>query len=315
MPINSKILLLGSSGFVGFNLARYLCSKGFYVAGLSRTLPKFSLPSSFHYRHICSDIENLQAFHDEFLDCSLVIDCAYSPIEDKNVCKSPNPDVLRASKSLAYCLQAAADNNVKKYIYLSSGGAVYGQQLAKFNHKEDDFCSPISKYGYSKLICENVCNYFDRLSSMDVFIVRPSNLYGPYSLPTRTSGVINVFAKNLLTNSTIKIFGDPSRISKDYIFIDDFCVLIERLICYNGSYKIFNFSSGQITNLSTIMSLIEKSVGSKFTFDQFSALTNDVQSFALDNTRLTSELGSFSYTPISIGINRTICWLKEQLNK
>ena len=108
---------------------------------------------------------------------------------------------------------------VKKVIFASSGGTVYGEQ-EKFPADESHSANPISPYGVAKLASEKYLNYFNMAYGLKYTALRYANIYGPRQDPLGEAGVVAIFSKIMLLGETPVINGD-GRQTRDYVFVDD----------------------------------------------------------------------------------------------
>lgn len=145
-----------------------------------------------------------------------------------------------------------------KFVFFSSGGAVYGNQNGAFS--EDLICSPISYYGLSKLNMEQMISFY-HAKGLEYLIIRPSNPYGPGQNIYGRQGLIAVTMGKILNNQPIEIWGDGLAV-KDYIYIDDFVhyvvTLLETERAWNGTYNIgsgIGTSVNQVIEAFTINSI------------------------------------------------------------
>ena len=193
---------------------------------------------------------------------------------------------------------------VKDIMYMSSGGAIYGDCLEK-EHNEEDAVYPKSSYGIVKLAIEKYLLSYSELYGFNTLILRLSNPYGPYHYNNK-QGVINIAIRKALAGEPLQIWGSGDGI-KDYIYIDDVCDIIMKLVENGITTNVYNVAAGVALSINEIVEAIKKNIPS-FTYEHVNASTIDVQSFELDITKLRKKLGGYRMTPFNDALKKTICW-------
>jgi len=169
--------------------------------------------------------------------------------------------------------------NVKKIIFPSSGGTVYGYpEPSSIN--EEHKTNPICSYGICKLMIEKYLYMFNNLYGLDYQILRISNPYGPYH-NALSQGVINVFLSKIIKGETIEIWGDGS-ICRDYIYIDDVIDILEMMANKDIDAKILNIGSGEGTSLNNLIKIMKSITGANFNVEYKEGRKVDVPVNILD---------------------------------
>lgn len=206
-------------------------------------------------------------------------------------------------------LNACVNMRVKKIIFISSGGTIYG--LSKqFPYKENNSTEPICSYGLQKLTIEKLLYLYKYQSGLEYKIIRLSNPYGPYQRPNGKLGVITNFIYKAQRNETIHVFGDGSTI-RDYIYIDDAINAIINIAFRNSSYDIFNVGSGQGKSLNDLLLIIKKLVNPNINVQYDEKRATDVPVNYLDVSRYKSIFGDILFTDIESGMLKTSVYLKN----
>lgn len=198
--------------------------------------------------------------------------------------------------------------DVRDIVYLSSGGAIYGDYLNKV-HNEEDAVYPKSSYGVVKLAIEKYLLSYSELYGFKTLILRLSNPFGRYHYNDR-QGIINIAIRKALANESLQIWGDGNGI-KDYIFIDDICEIIMKLIDGGVHTDVYNVASGMSLSVNDIVAAIGK-VLPTLKYEYVKALNIDVQSFELDINKLRHKLGGFRMTPFEDALKETIDWQQSE---
>ena len=157
-------------------------------------------------------------------------------------------------------LENCRGKKLKNFIFLSSGGTVYGNisQPAK----ETDAAKPSNAHGLMKYLIEKYIEIHHRLYGLNYTIVRASNPYGREVVGARKQGVIDIFFKKVLADEPIEIWGD-GRVIRDYFHIDDLAALLLKIIKKPALNQTINAGSGQGISLNQLLKLINKITGKK----------------------------------------------------
>lgn len=209
-------------------------------------------------------------------------------------------------------LNVMQKHEVKDIVFLSSGGAVYGDNsIGTEGHNEKDILYPKSAYGVSKLTIEKYLFLYYSLYKFRVLVIRLSNPYGPYHY-SKKQGIINVAFEKAMNGEKLQIWGDGNG-SKDYIYIADFCrilfALIERGI---DSYMVLNIGSGELLSVNKIVTTIKEKYYPTFEWEYINNNNLDVSSFKLDLSNLNAIIGKFEFTPFERGLALTKEWYNQR---
>lgn len=201
-------------------------------------------------------------------------------------------------------------HGVRKIVFLSSGGAVYGDKpYGELGHNETEVLYPKSPYGISKLVIEKYLFQHYELFDILPLVLRLSNPYGKYHY-SKKQGVVNIAMRNANNHENINIWGDGNG-KKDYIFVEDFCVILFALVNKNVEPMIVNVGSGSLLSVNEIAKII-KQLYPEFSWTYSQSNKLDVSDFKLDLTQLNKLLGDFKYTSFVDGIRITNDWLQSK---
>lgn len=197
---------------------------------------------------------------------------------------------------------------VRDIVYISSGGAVYGDN-SSCSHKENEDVFPISSYGVVKLAIEKYLKQYACLYGIRPLIVRLSNPYGPYHSSSK-QGICNVAMKAALSKEVFNVWGN-GKAKKDYIYVTDFVDILFRLIEKEAFGEVINIGSGQIMSVDEILFQIKDLIPS-FSWEYSDASLFDVSQFALNTEKLHSIIGDYSFVEMKNGLNQTLQWYKSK---
>ncbi|SEI84751.1 UDP-glucose 4-epimerase [Propionispira arboris] len=185
-------------------------------------------------------------------------------------------------------------HNVRKLIYLSSGGTVYGNYRENGCYKEDDLLQPINYYGLSKCNLEEIIKLEGRKGTIDYLILRPSNPFGKFQNINGQQGLIAVLLGKVLVKQEIEIWGDGS-VVRDYIPIEYLCQCIIKLSELKIKNEIYNIGSGIGLSVNEIIQIVEKSLKIKLKIQYKEARSVDLNKVILniDKLKRTMDVDKF----------------------
>lgn len=304
-----NILLIGGNGFIGSHLIDVFLQNKHNVRVFDISMEKYRSPfKEVDYRIF--SIENLTALYEAMLDIDIVIHLASISVpstSNLDTIADVNGNLITSLNILNTVVKA----KVKKVIYFSSGGAVYGTIDGSTN--ENSPLNPISSYGIIKSTVERYFILYGNLYNIDTLIIRPSNPYGPRQGHFIAQGVISTFLKQILSNQSINVFGNGDS-KKDYIYIKDLANILYILTTTikNG---IYNIGSGESTSIKKLIEEIKIITKNKPNIIYSENRIYDVLNFTLDISLLKNVIGDFKFTSLHDGILFTWEWMKKYFNE
>jgi len=296
-----KILVLGGNGFIGSHLVDRLLAEGHAVRVFDKYEERYRRPlPNVDYRF--GDFGNRGLLAEALQDIDVVVHLISTSLP-KTSNDDPAYDVQSNVIESLFLLEKCVELGVKKVVFISSGGTVYGRPV-QLPIAENGATDPECSYGITKLTIEKYLALYHQLYGLDYVIVRPSNPYGSRQNPHGIQGAIPVFLGKVATGEPIEIWGDGSVI-RDYVYIDDLVEGISRVVSYAGGQKVFNLGSGTGHSLNelvrTIATVTERTV--PVTFKE--ARSFDIPAIVLDISKANRELGWIPRTEIEAGIRAT----------
>ena len=201
-------------------------------------------------------------------------------------------------------LEACKGPGLKKVIYASSGGAVYGEQET-FPAPEDHPTRPASPYGVSKLSGEHYLAYYHKVFGIPYIALRYSNVYGPRQSATGEAGVIAIFIGRLLKGEPPTINGDGKQ-TRDYVYVGD--VVEANLLALKSSYiGPLNIGTGQEADVLTLFGMLRDKTQSDVKSALYApAKLGEQKRSALDIRRAREALGWSPQVSLSQGLDETV---------
>ncbi len=236
-----KVLVTGGAGFIGSHIVDALIDRGHLVVVVDNLLTDFAdnvNPTAKFYQMSIRDQGLAGVFQQE--DPEIVIHHAAQMVIQKSVADP----VFDAQENILGSLNVIINSvrfSVRKLIYASSGGAIYGEpEYLPVDEKHP--INPISEYGASKHAVEHYLYLYGRRNRLNYVVLRYSNVYGPRQNPGGEAGVVAIFASQMLRGERPTIFGSGDK-TRDYIHVFD-VVEANLLAMERGANAIYNLGTG-----------------------------------------------------------------------
>lgn len=213
-----RALVTGAAGFVGGHLWRQLLERGIDAVGLDVAPSRRGVPPGARLLQV--DIRDAHAVRAAIDDVRPAV--VYHLAAQASVVVSmrdPVADVEANVLGSIHLAQAAIEAGTRRFVFFSTGGALFGAPDV-LPVTEDTPARPASVYGASKLAAERYLALLTAESPLELSIVRPGNIYGPWQDPHGEAGVVAIFAQRMLAGDPVTIFGDGSQ-QRDYVYVDD----------------------------------------------------------------------------------------------
>jgi UDP-glucose 4-epimerase len=259
-----KILLTGGAGFIASHVADAYIDAGHEVVivdnlatgYLSNVNPK----AKFYLLDICSqDLSKVMS-----VEKPDVVNHHAAQISVPYSVKEPLLDERTNVWGFINLLQNSVRHNVKKIIFSSSGGAIYGE-ADELPTPETCNPSPMSPYAINKLIGEQYLRFYKQQHGLDYTILRYANVFGPRQLARGEAGVVSIFIEKLLANQQPELyaFADaPEGMVRDYVYVKD-AVKANLKALASGDGEIFNIGTGIGTTTLDLFKEIARQLGSE----------------------------------------------------
>ena len=307
-----KILLVGGAGFLGYNLLEFVQNQtenAPEIVVLSQEIPESAIqfPDVLFVAGDYADTELLHHLFEKH-QFTRVFHFASSIIPALST-QNIQADIETNLLPTIGLMEVMKAFGCQQIIYLSSGGAVYGNE-APSEKKEDQACQPISSYGIIKLAVEHYIRLYANLYQINYLILRLSNPFGLHHR-SETQGVINIAIRKALRGETFVVWGDGSQ-AKDYLFAADIARAMMALLAAQVNNQTINIGSGQTMRLLEIIDLVKQRMP-HFQVEFVEAMPTDVQQVSLDISKLKSYI-PFELTSISEAFEKTFAYEQARLS-
>jgi len=207
-------------------------------------------------------------------------------------------------------LKLAVESGVRKVIFPSSGGTIYGEGKTT-PIPESSLLNPLNPYAISKMTIEKYLQYFYRRYGLDFLIIRYSNPYGERQNPQGTQGVIPIFLDKIKRGESPVIFGDGSS-SRDYIYIDDAIDATLQLLESSRPAETFNVGSGTGTSLNELVAIMEKVTGETISPSYIPDDRDYIKKIVLDISKIRRSIHWSPKIRLPEGIGRTWEYIRHR---
>jgi UDP-glucose 4-epimerase len=217
--VNNRVLVTGGAGFIGSHVADLYVAEGYQVTVLDDLSSgrRENVPGGAAF--VQADIGSPEA-HALLKDGGFSILNHHAAQMDVRVSVSdPALDARINLLGLLNLLEAGRVGGVKKVVFASSGGVVYGES-DQLPHREEARKLPVSPYGVSKLASEYYLAQYATLYGLQVWCLRYGNVYGPRQNPHGEAGVVAIFGSRVWHRQPLTVYGDGEQ-TRDYVFVAD----------------------------------------------------------------------------------------------
>lgn len=308
-----KSLLLGAAGFIGTNLTIELAknakdeitlvdkSKDFFIPIINENLVNVriveaSLTVDMDFDSILKDQEVV--YH--------LVSTTVPTTSNQHISQELVSNVIFSANLFEACIRCG----VKKVVFISSGGTVYGKE-AGCPLQEKTATNPISSYGIQKITIEKLLYLYRYMYGLDYRIIRLANPYGPYQRPNGILGVVTTFTYKALKGEDITVYGDGS-VVRDFIYIDDAIRAIVKIVKGENKYRTFNLGCGYGTSIKQVLKTIENVLGMKVNISYVEGRKVDVPVNYLDISRYEKYYGALNPISLEEGIKKTADFMKKE---
>lgn len=307
-----KCAIFGGGGFIGSAVADRLLQEGHEIRIFER-------PRVTPYRTFSPDerVEwlggDLLSTHDvtDAIDGVDVVFHLVSTTLPKSSNDDPIFDVETNVVGTLQMLNAMVARGVRRMIFISSGGTVYGNPLylpVDERHPTD----PLVSYGITKLTIEKYLAIFERIHGIKSVVLRVANPYGERQRIETAQGAVGVFLHNAINGIPLDVWGDGS-VTRDYIHVSDVAEAFVRALQYTGNARVFNISSGVGVSLNELIGMLEDTLGRPVIRRYLPARPFDVRVSVLSKDLAGEELKWAPTISMPEGIARTAQWMINHL--
>jgi len=303
-----NILVTGGAGFIGSHVVDAYINDNHNVVivdDMSRGRKEFINPRATFHQISISDPRLANIIQKESIK---VISHHAAQISVSDSVKNPVKDAESNIIGTLQLLQNAVECGVDKFIFASTGGAIYGEQ-DYFPAREDHPQKPTSPYGLSKLSVEGYLKFYKEQYGLKSIIFRYGNVFGPRQNPNGEAGVVAIFNNRLLKGQAPIINGDGEQ-TRDYIFVRDVVNANLLALKLNGS-DTFNVGTGQETSVNELTHLILEVAESNIDVQTSKKNNFEQRRSCLDYKKLKGSLNWSPKVSLKEGLSETFIFFKN----
>lgn len=279
----TNVTIIGAKGFIGRHLSSTLINEGYNVTAFDRN----KTPEYESCRNIVGHFNDINSLEPALEGCDIMVHLVHSSLplqSNEQIFKDAQDNILNTIASL----DLAVKHNVKKVVFVSSGGMIYGYP-ANQPISEQTSTPPMTAYGVSKLAIEHYLQLYHQLHGLDYTILRVANPYGATQTLRKDHGVISIFIEKALAGKPLDVWGDGTTV-RDYLHINDLIAALVKTLTYQGPFHIFNIGSGIGHSLNQILSILESTLGKPITTHYNIAKQSNIPQNVLDIRLARKEL-------------------------
>lgn len=320
-----KVLVTGAAGFIGSHLVDRLLAEGEEVLGFD----DLSSGSMANLRGARSSRVGKFSFQRGDITSNLLADVIKrnkpevifhlaAQVDVRKSVSDPINDAMINIIGTINLLQAAAAAGVRKVVFTSSGGCIYGEpDESRLPVTEDQVflpeARPESPYGVSKKVVLDYLRYFETVKGLDYTALALSNVYGPRQEPASEVGlegqVVAIFCRKMLGGRPCTIYGDGTQ-TRDFVFVDD---VVSAFVAARdrGSGELVNVGSGEELSVNELFGRLKELTGTRFDPIQAGARPGELQRIVVDPSKAGKVLGWAPTVPLDEGLKHTVAWFRS----
>lgn len=307
----ARCLVLGGNGFIGSHLVDALAAQGHTV----RAFGRFGGDGQVRY----ASGDAVEMYQGDFLNMGDIaaalegIEYVFHFISTTTPATAENDPLIDVETNIHASIelfQLCAAKGVKRVIFASTGGAIYGLS----DHtpcSEDDMPLPVSPYAIGKLTIEHYLRYFSVKHGLDSVILRISNPYGERQPLHRKQGVIPIFLQSIATNQPLTIMGDGSMV-RDYIYVGDVANMVAGMFDHPAKHQVYNIGSGEGVSVSQLVEAVQQVSGKQAELVNVPVPSTFVSKVVLDTSRFSNEFSLKPQTDLASGLKLTLDYIKKE---
>ncbi len=306
----AAFLVTGGAGFIGSHVVDKLIQDGHHVAvvdDLSTGSRENVNPSATFYQTDIRSDELSSIFKKEKPD---FVNHHAAQMDVRRSVQEPLFDADVNILGSLNLIENSLRHNVKKFVYISTGGAVYGEP-DYLPVDETHPIRPLCQYGISKHTVEHYLYLYGQTYGLRYTVLRYPNVYGPRQNPFGEAGVNAIFIGKMLRGEVPTIFGDGEQL-RDYVYVSDI-VRANIAALERGDGQIYNIGSGIGTSVNQIYEKLQQITGFSQPAIYSEHRTGEIQRVYLDSSKASKELGWKVQVSFDEGLARTVEWFRTHM--
>lgn len=304
---DKTVLVTGGAGFIGSHLVDRLLSVGHRVVVVddlsTGRLQNLNKGATFYHSSITNPSLE-EVFEREHPD---IVDHLAAQISVSQSVKDPVKDAETNIQGTLRLIELSRRYGVEKFIFSSSGGAIYGEPTY-LPCDEEHPINPISPYALSKHVAEEYLSLYNHIYRLHYVTLRYGNVYGPRQDPHGEAGVVGIFAMAMLEGKRPRIYGTGDQ-ERDFIYVDD--VVDANVLAMEQGEGEYNIGTGQATSINRIFELLKSILKYRWSPVHGPARAGEVFGIRLGCSKFENEFGWKPKVPLEEGMGRTVEYFRR----
>jgi len=316
--VKKKLLVCGSTGFIGRNMAEYFAQKDdFEVYGTYFQSEPLNNP---RIKMIEADLTKKEDVEKSLRGMDIIIQAAATTSGSKDIVEKPYYHVTDNALMNSLLLRSAFENNVSHFIFFSCTVMYQSSDKPLSENDFDANQEMLSKYfgvGWTKVYIEKMCEFYSRIGNTKYTVIRHSNIYGPYDkFDLEKSHVFGATMTKVMTASPggeITVWGEGTE-ARDFLYIDDLVDFVDKAIKKQKSkFGLYTVGLGKAVSVSDLVKKIIEQSGKNLRISYDITKPTIKTSLCLDYSKAKKEFGWEPKVSLEDGIKKTIYWYKKNI--
>jgi UDP-glucose 4-epimerase len=309
--MNKSIAIIGGAGFIGCNLSNYFINQGYKVLIISRTIDRNKFESD-KITFLEIDVNFSTEVIEALLEYENIIWLVNNLVPSTKMDSLIDDFTFNINPMIKIMEGVKKQPNPKRFVFLSSGGTIYGDSPNHIALEEESPRTPISAYGLSKIISEEYINYLTiKSENLQSYILRPSNVYGIHQNLKKPQGIIGYAFKSIMNGNSLELY-DGGLVVRDFLHVDDLASAINA--CLNKPYKsksikTYNVGSQQGYTIKEVLTLITKVSGGTINIINKPSRQFDCKYNVLSINKIKHELAWEPKVSLETGLSQVWTWI------
>ncbi len=306
-----KVLITGGAGFIASHIVDKCIEKGWEVVVVDNLLTgkrENVNPKSKFYILDITDYKKLEEVFKK--EKPQVVNHHAAQIDVRKSVANPQMDANINIIGSLNLLELSVKYKVKKFIFASSGGTIYGECKNRKPPTENSTPSPLSPYGCAKLSVEYYMNYYNKVFNLATISLRYANVYGPRQDPFGEAGVVAIFIRRMLEEKEVYIYGDGKQM-RDFVYVGDVVDANIKSIIKDIKYGIYNVGTGEATSINLLYRTLAKLIDYRLAPVYKPARAGELFKSYLNISKIKKELNWEPRVDLEEGIENVVKYFKE----
>lgn len=309
-----RIFVTGGAGFIGSSFIRHILSwgDGYHVVNFDKLTYAgnlanlHSVAADPRYRFVKGDVCDSATVREAMQGCDVVVHFAAESHVDRSIYE-PAPVIETNVTGTFVLLQVARELKIQRFVHVSTD-EVYGDLPPGICADENFPLQPNSPYSASKASADLLARSFVRTYRFPVIIIRSSNNYGPYQFPEK---FLPLMITNALEDQVLPIYGD-GRQQRDWLYVEDSCRGVLAVLERGRDGDVYNIGGLDVVeNLAMVRCLLHLMGKPESLVRYVADRPGHDRRYALNCSKIASELGWHALIPLNEGVRRTVDWYRS----